>query len=50
MELGKVILKKFMEQTGGKWPGHKQMDKYKVRFYPAFFTSEIDKEILLPNQ
>jgi hypothetical protein len=46
MELGKIVLKKFMDQTGGKWPGHKQMDKYKVRFYPAFFTPEIDKEIL----
>lgn len=50
MAIGKIVLQKFKGQTGGKFPGHAQapesMGKFKVRYYPAFFTPEIDESIL----
>lgn len=50
MAIGKIVLQKFKDQTGGKYPGHAQepesMGKFKVRYYPAFFTPEIDESIL----
>lgn len=50
MAIGKIVLQKFKDQTDGKFPAHvkvhESVGKFKVRYYPAFFTPEIDQSIL----
>jgi len=50
LAVGKIVLDKFREITDGKWPirvpAPANMGQYTVRYYPSFFTPEIDTSIL----
>jgi hypothetical protein len=50
IEIGKIVIKKYRELTGGKKPAripaNKIMGDFLVCYYPAFFTGEVDKSIL----